>query len=168
VKLKLFLLLLLGYTTFAQADNTYTVCFTPGGKCTDEIVQVINAAQKTIYVQAFSFTSTPIFKALADAHDRNVDVRVILDKTDNEPAKFFLTNGISAFVDYVPNIQHNKVMIIDQSVVITGSFNFTYNAQYRNTENVVFLNDHALAALYFKNWISRQDVSMNAKDYFGN
>jgi phosphatidylserine/phosphatidylglycerophosphate/cardiolipin synthase-like enzyme len=48
------------------------VCFTPGGNCTDAIVQALNDAKHTILVQAYSFTSAPIAKALLDAHKRGV------------------------------------------------------------------------------------------------
>jgi phosphatidylserine/phosphatidylglycerophosphate/cardiolipin synthase-like enzyme len=58
-----------------------TVCFTPGGHCTDAIVQALGHAKRTILVQAYSFTSAPIAKALLDAHKRGVQVQVILDKS---------------------------------------------------------------------------------------
>jgi phosphatidylserine/phosphatidylglycerophosphate/cardiolipin synthase-like enzyme len=65
-----------------------TVCFTPGGNCTGLIVQALNAAKRSVLVQAYSFTSAPIAKALLDAHTRGVQVQVILDKsqrTENTP-----------------------------------------------------------------------------------
>jgi phosphatidylserine/phosphatidylglycerophosphate/cardiolipin synthase-like enzyme len=49
-----------------------TVCFTPGGNCTSVIVQALDAATRTVLVQAYSFTSAPIAKALLDAHKRGV------------------------------------------------------------------------------------------------
>jgi phosphatidylserine/phosphatidylglycerophosphate/cardiolipin synthase-like enzyme len=58
-----------------------TVCFTPGGNCTSVIVQALGGATRTILVQAYSFTSAPIAKALLDAHKRGVQVQVILDKS---------------------------------------------------------------------------------------
>jgi phosphatidylserine/phosphatidylglycerophosphate/cardiolipin synthase-like enzyme len=49
-----------------------TVCFTSGGNCTALIVQALGNAKRTILVQAYSFTSAPIAKALLDAHKRGV------------------------------------------------------------------------------------------------
>jgi hypothetical protein len=72
---------------FAPMPSTTTmpsavpVCFTPGGNCTDAIVQALGDAKRTILVQAYSFTSSPIAKALLDAHTRGVQVQVILDKS---------------------------------------------------------------------------------------
>ena len=64
--------------------SAVTVCFTPGGNCTDAIVQALSEAKRTILVQAYSFTSAPIAKALLDAHKRGVQVQVILDKARHE------------------------------------------------------------------------------------
>jgi phosphatidylserine/phosphatidylglycerophosphate/cardiolipin synthase-like enzyme len=50
------------------------VCFTPGGNCTDLIVNAIAGAKTSILVQAYSFTSAPIAKALLEAHKRGVQV----------------------------------------------------------------------------------------------
>jgi phosphatidylserine/phosphatidylglycerophosphate/cardiolipin synthase-like enzyme len=60
------------------------VCFTPGGNCTDVIVNALGEAKRMVLVQAYSFTSAPIAKALLDAHKRGVQVQVILDKVRHE------------------------------------------------------------------------------------
>jgi len=61
--------------------SAVSVCFTPGGNCTETIVQALGDAKRTILVQVYSFTSAPIAKALLDAHKRGVQVQVILDKS---------------------------------------------------------------------------------------
>jgi phosphatidylserine/phosphatidylglycerophosphate/cardiolipin synthase-like enzyme len=123
-------------------------------------VNAINAAQKSIYVQAYSFTSTPIMRALNAAHERGVDVKVILDKSQVRArkytsAKYFKNHDIPVWIDYEPEIAHNKVMIIDESEVITGSFNFTNAAQFRNAENVLIVKNKELAKKYMDNWKDR-------------
>lgn len=139
----------------AEARN-WQVCFTPGGECTEVIVREIGGAKRTLLVQAYSFTSAPIAKALVDAKKRGVDVRVILDKsqrTERYSAADFLANsGIPTWIDTCCAIAHNKVMIIDGETVITGSFNFTKAAQVRNAENVLVVRDRDLAARYAENW----------------
>ena len=62
--------------------------------------------------------------------------------------------GIPVFIDssHRPGIAHNKVMVIDQAVVITGSFNFTKAAETRNAENLLIIRDPALAAAYGRNF----------------
>jgi phosphatidylserine/phosphatidylglycerophosphate/cardiolipin synthase-like enzyme len=76
-------LLTLALPALARAADCLspTVCFTPGGNCTQLIVQALGEAKRTVLVQAYSFTSPPIATALLDAHKRGVTVQVILDKS---------------------------------------------------------------------------------------
>jgi phosphatidylserine/phosphatidylglycerophosphate/cardiolipin synthase-like enzyme len=161
--------ILLLATVPAVAEQTAPqVCFTPGGKCTDLIVREIASARQSILVQAYSFTSVPILSALKAAHPRGVDVEVIVDKSSARQSKSgsrysaatYLTNaGVPVWVDTKVAIAHNKVMIIDVTMVITGSFNFTAAAQKSNAENLLVLDDPALAAKYTANWERRRAVS---------
>jgi phosphatidylserine/phosphatidylglycerophosphate/cardiolipin synthase-like enzyme len=133
-----------------------TVCFTPGGSCTDLIVTALGEAKASILVQAYSFTSAPIAKALLDAHKRGVRVQVILDKSQRtekySSADFLANQGVPTMIDAEHAIAHNKVMIIDGETLITGSFNFTKAAQTQNAENLLIIRDQALAAQYTQNW----------------
>ena len=141
----------------------------PGGSPTEAIVREIKGAKQEILIQAYSFTSTPIAKALMEAKQRGVRVEAILDKSNDtrsasgstySAAKFLLDAGIPVWIDYLPAIAHSKVMIIDQTVVIIGSFNFTKAAEEKNTENLLVLrNDPALVAKYLKNYQDRKSVS---------
>lgn len=165
----IFTLSILLYTSFSLADSfsalaTYKVCFTPAEPCTDLIVAEIENAKKQILVQAYSFTSVPIARALTKANKRGVEVKVILDKSQFRShgfssAKFFSDYHIPVLVDYKPAIAHNKVMIIDHKTVITGSFNFTKAAEERNAENVIIISDEVLAKKYASNWCDRADES---------
>lgn len=143
---------------------TATVYFSPGGGCTDAMVGAIADAKQTVLVQAYSFTSMPIAKALAAAKTRGVDVRVILDKSQRSErytgADFIAHAGIPVVIDEKPAIAHSKVMIIDSAVVITGSFNFTSSAETRNVENVLVLRSAELATVYTTHWQSRSAVSV--------
>jgi phosphatidylserine/phosphatidylglycerophosphate/cardiolipin synthase-like enzyme len=152
------------------ADASYSVCFTPGGRCATRIVNQINKAQHSIQVLAYSFTSKPIATSLVDAKKRGVNVEVILDKTQASQEKYssstFLDHaGISIWIDYEPSISHNKVMIIDGKTTITGSFNFTRSAQSRNAENVLIIHDKQLTEQYIKNWQKRKSASQTLTKY---
>jgi phosphatidylserine/phosphatidylglycerophosphate/cardiolipin synthase-like enzyme len=132
------------------------VCFTPGGECTDVVVATIAGAKRQVLVQAYSFTSQPIAKALVDASMRGVDVRAILDKSQRSEkysgADYLANSGVPVQIDSVHAIAHNKVMVIDEESVITGSFNFTKSAQGKNAENLIMLRDPELARVYADNW----------------
>jgi phosphatidylserine/phosphatidylglycerophosphate/cardiolipin synthase-like enzyme len=135
-----------------------TVCFSPGGGCAEVIMKELGNARLSVLVQAYSFTSAPIAKALVEAGKRGVKVEVILDKS-NRSAKYsaadFLRNmGIPTFIDAQHAIAHNKIMIVDGETVITGSFNFTKAAEEKNAENLLVIRDKDLAAKYTENWKS--------------
>jgi phosphatidylserine/phosphatidylglycerophosphate/cardiolipin synthase-like enzyme len=143
-------------TPRALAAQEAEVYFSPNGGCTAAVVREIGAARATIQVQAYSFTSAPIAQALAQAKERGVQVEVILDKSNRTArysgADYLVHHGIPTRIDAAHAIAHNKVMIIDDAVVITGSFNFTAAAERHNAENLLVLHDPKLAAEYLRNW----------------
>src|SRR5262249_50856114 len=112
------------------------VHFSPKGGCQEAIVGEIKAARREILVQAYSFTADPLTYGLVAAKKRGVKVEVVLDRS-NEVEKYsdlhiLLEQGLEPHIDAEHAIAHNKVMIIDQRVVITGSFNFTNQAEGEN------------------------------------
>lgn len=146
-------------STFAKGTQ-YQACFTPGQPCTHEIAELIYHAKKSVEMQAYSFTSYKIAHALKYVNERGVKVRVILDKSNFYPgqysmAKYLLKRHVPIWVDSKLHIAHNKVLIIDNDIVETGSFNYTNAAQHHNAENVLIIHSSALAKAYLKNWQSR-------------
>ena len=139
-------------TDIARAE----VFFSPEGGATEAVVRELRRAKSEVRVQAYSFTSAPIAKALADAHARGVDVQVILDKSNRSAryssADFLVHHDIPTRIDSQHAIAHNKVMVIDQRTVITGSFNFTAAAEAHNAENLLVLDSPTLAARYLASW----------------
>jgi phosphatidylserine/phosphatidylglycerophosphate/cardiolipin synthase-like enzyme len=150
------LVLLLLAVGCERSDPTVEIHFSPRGGCTDAIVAELDAARETVLVQAYSFTSAPIAKALVEARDRGVEVRVILDESQKSEkytsATFLANNGIPVLIDSRHAISHNKVMVVDGRTVITGSFNFTKAAEESNAENLVVIRDGPIAGRYAANW----------------
>jgi phosphatidylserine/phosphatidylglycerophosphate/cardiolipin synthase-like enzyme len=151
------------------AAPDWAVYFSPDGGATRAIVETLGRAQSTVLVQSYTFTSVPIAKALVEAHTRGVRVEVIMDKSQRglihgvvagpaligsqySAADFLAHSGISVLIDSEHTIAHSKVMVIDDQVVITGSFNFTKAAESQNAENLLVIHDPALAVKYTANW----------------
>ncbi len=136
------------------------VCFTPGEGCTELIANEIGRAKAEILVQAYSFTSAPIARALVQAQRRGIRVEVILDRSQKSQrytsATFLANSGVPTYIDSEHAIAHNKIMIIDREVVITGSFNFTKAAQERNAENLLVIRNHDFAEIYRGNWVKHR------------
>jgi phosphatidylserine/phosphatidylglycerophosphate/cardiolipin synthase-like enzyme len=168
-KLILFIVSGMLWISAALAGELIT-CFTPGEKCTDLIVKQIDEAKKSIYVQAYGFTSQPIIEAVGNAKSRGLEVKVILDKVNETEkqgngAKYLRSKNIEVLIDNKVAIAHNKVMVIDDKNIITGSFNFTRSAQDRNAENVlIILDDSTVAKKYIANWEKRATVSRKLKE----
>lgn len=137
--------------------------FSPHGGATQAVVEALNQATNSVLVQAYSFTSAPIARALVEAHRRGLQIQVILDKTQRtekySEADFLRNEGIATMIDAEHAIAHNKVMIIDTYIVLTGSFNFTKAAEENNAENLLVLNDPVLAKRYAENWLAHQSHS---------
>ena len=136
---------------------SHAVYFSPKGGCEAAIVKEIKAARHEILVQAYSFTADPLTYGLIEAKKRGVHVDVVLDKS-NESERYsdlriFLENGLPPLIDPSHAIAHNKIMIIDKHTVITGSFNFTNQAEHENAENLLVLKNYPdLARAYRENF----------------
>lgn len=64
-----------------QSTGTVDVYFSPDGGTTNAIISVLNNAKSEILVQAYSFTSAPIAKAIIDARKRGIRIEVVLEKS---------------------------------------------------------------------------------------
>jgi phosphatidylserine/phosphatidylglycerophosphate/cardiolipin synthase-like enzyme len=138
--------------------------FSPKGGCTEAVVQEIQRARREILVLGYSFTSRPISQALVDAKLRGVHVEVILDhsneKEEHTDLQFLLEQGLAPLIDPTHAIAHNKVMVLDGKVVLTGSFNFTNQAEHENAENLLVLKGHPdLVAAYRKDFTGHKGHS---------
>jgi phosphatidylserine/phosphatidylglycerophosphate/cardiolipin synthase-like enzyme len=138
-----------------------TCHFSPKGGCTDVIVQEIKKARREVLVLAYSFTAKAISQALVDAKLRGLHVEIVLDhsneKEDHTDLPFFMEQGLTPLIDAHHAIAHNKVMVIDSRTLITGSFNFTHQAEAENAENLLVFKGHAdLVTAYRNNYLSHK------------
>ena len=161
----LFLILpLSGYSFDLTLNNTpVQVYFSPNGGAAEAIIREIDKAKTEILVQAYSFTSLPIAKAMLLAHKRGVNVQAIMDKSQRgqkyTSANFLANVGIPTFIDDKHTIAHNKIMIIDRETVITGSYNFSKSAEKGNAENLLIIKSKELAKIYLDNWNRHREHS---------
>ena len=150
------LFLAVGCQPQGSNPDSIQVYFSPRGGATEAVVGALDHATNNVLVQAYSFTSAPIAKALVEAHRRGVRVTVILDKSQRtekySEADFLKNSEIPTMIDAQHAIAHNKIMIIDGQIVLTGSFNFTKAAEENNAENLLVISDPALAKEYVANW----------------
>ena len=134
-------------------EDGVSVYFSPKGRCTDAIVREISGAQHSIKVLAYRLTSKLIDDALIAASKRGVAVSIVLDRAQQSEhasdATPFAQQGLAVLIDHTHAIAHNKVILIDDTEVITGSFNFTVDAEVANAENLLILQGKpAIAKAY--------------------
>ena len=149
------------------AISELRVFFSPRGGCQDSLVQELQKARKEILVQAFSFTADLLTYALVDAKKRGIDVQVLLDKSNEtdrySDLKFLLDQDVHPLIDAEHAIAHNKVMIIDKKIVVTGSFNLTNQAEHQNAENMLIIKGHPeMAVQYRQNFMVHKEHSKPA------
>ncbi len=119
--------------------------FSPEEEIAPTIVKLIDNAQHSLDIAAFAFTHPDIANAVIRAHQRCVKVRMVMDMVNerekNSLAPEIIKAGIPLRVRHKRGFQHSKYLIIDQSIIVTGSFNFTNSADDRNSENIVVIRE---------------------------
>ena len=140
---------------WAILDGTpIQVIFSSEDNALSNLIAVINDAQRSIRFLAFSFTDDPLAQAMIDRSKAGVDVKGIFETfssngTRSELRTFWCAQ-VPARQDGNPSFLHDKIIIVDESIVITGSLNFSTNADESNEENVVILDNPEIAALYLQ------------------
>ena len=145
------------------ATGSIETAFTPGDRIDKLIIAAIASAKREVLVNAYSFTQRAIAGALIAARKRGVSVQVIADSQQAAtlPQNVLATladGGVTVWLDSNYQAAHNKVVIVDAdsptATTITGSYNFTFAAQWHNAENVVILRDNReVARAYRDNWL---------------
>ena len=154
--------------SITAVPESMDVCFTPGQSCLPKVIKYIDNAKTSILLLGYSFTSKPITQALIQAKKRGVKVRIILDhnqkfqKYSKEVIQILLNNQMDVKFDHSVKIAHNKVLIIDSLQTVTGSYNWTHSAEFKNAENLAFIKSQDVAKKYSVYFEGRWKVSRSA------
>jgi phosphatidylserine/phosphatidylglycerophosphate/cardiolipin synthase-like enzyme len=130
--------------------------FSPQGGTAPHLVALIRGARTSIHFLAFSFTSDALGEAILDRYRLGVRVFGVMDDSQvksNPGTEFdrFRQAGADVRLDgNVHGLMHHKVIIIDERIVVTGSYNFTNSAEELNDENLIVIDDPGLAALFLE------------------
>lgn len=121
----------------------------------DTIEAYIDRARSTIDVAVYNADDYSIIAALNQAKDRGVQVRYIAEGTNSNTALANLSPTIPVLyrTDGEGSGMHNKFMSIDadhadSAWTWTGSTNWTQNGLFEDYNNMVFIQDQALALAY--------------------
>ena len=138
-------------TTMVE-DTPLQVLFAPEDNAMDLIVPLIKRARDSVHFMTFAFTDDEMGAELVRQARQGVDVKGVFESR-NATSEFseihrLYCNGVDVREDGNPANMHHKVFIIDDQIVITGSYNFSNNSENSNDENLVFLNNTDVAATY--------------------
>ena len=132
------------------SDSRVETLFAPDDGVAVRLIELIAEAQSEVDFLAFTFTSDPLTEALLEAVDRGVTVRGVIERDQAEGAGSdyarMRQSGIDVRLDNNPGTMHHKLLLIDDQIVATGSYNFTRSAEQANDENVVILHDRQAGA----------------------
>ena len=137
-------------------DNKLEIYFSKDGNIENVIIKNISKAEISIDIMMFAFTNKKIANALLKAKKRGVEVKIILDRVQNRyQRKYSVYNylkdkGIDISLENSKRKLHNKVMVIDEKIVITGSYNYTKQANLMNNENILVIKDDIIATEYIE------------------
>jgi len=142
------------------------VLFSAEDHVVNNLIALVNDAKTSIRFLAFSFTDYPLAKAMIDRAAAGVDVKGIYETfSSTSPSaelKTFWCAKVPVRQDGNPSFLHDKIIVIDDSIVVTGSLNYSSSADNQNEENVVILDNPDVAALYLqefdKLWNQAHDV----------
>jgi len=168
-----FLVLILSITISISTLAKTEVYFSLSDNPQKAIIKNINQAEVFINIAMYIFTDREIALPLAKAHERGVKVRLYLDKEQVEyqysQSRFLVQKGIKVRISTNNYIMHNKFAIIDNHILLTGSYNWTFSANNRNDENLMVIDDPELIEIFqnqFVNlWTNKYSLERTQKLY---
>ncbi len=123
-----------------------------------EIIKNINQAQASINIAMYIFTDREIALPLIKAQERGVKVRLYLDKEQIEyqysQSRFLVQKEINVRISSNNYIMHNKFAIIDNRILLTGSYNWTFSANNRNDENLMVIDDPEIIEIFQNQFVN--------------
>lgn len=135
------------------APKVKEALFFPDPQSERRLIHWLDSAQRELIICVFTITNNSLRDAVKRAHERGVSVQVISDdecmKQPGSDVQYIRDCGIPTEIDTNPEAHmHNKFVVIDKEILITGSFNWTIGAVNNNQENLVVLHDPASCKLY--------------------
>jgi phospholipase D len=134
-----------------RSDSKVDVYFCPEDNCKEHVLNVLENANNSILFMTYSFTDNDIGNVLVKKYKQGLKVKGIFEKSqDSKYSEYYKLkdNRIDVRFDKNKYYMHNKIFIIDEEIVITGSYNPTRNGDENNNENLVIIYDKNIAKKY--------------------
>ena len=123
-----------------------------------EIIKNINQTEAFINIAMYIFTDKEIAIPLVKAQERGVKVRLYLDQDQVDyqysQSRFLVQKGIKVRISTNNYIMHHKFAIIDNRLLLTGSYNWTFSANNRNDENLMVIDDPEIIEIFQNQFVN--------------
>ncbi len=141
------------YPALDVEGTALEVYFSPDDGTAAHLIELIQSARKSITFLAYSFTSDDLAQAVLERAGAGVAVAGVMEASQvksNQGGEYghFHKAGLDVRLDGNPHNMHHKVLIIDDQIVVTGSYNFSASAENTNDENTLVIHSAEIAALY--------------------
>ncbi len=157
---------ILAFIVLASISLAANVWFSPNGGARQEIINLIQNTTGNIDVAIYSFTSKEIALSLVAAKKSGRRVRVIADRRQSR--------GRSSVIDWLMDqmkvkilpvtntrgIMHHKFMIVNNLYLVTGSYNWSANAEFYNNENMMILTNKELIRRFKEEYNKMWDMAV--------
>jgi phosphatidylserine/phosphatidylglycerophosphate/cardiolipin synthase-like enzyme len=141
------------------------VLFSPDMRVGDHIAALLQNAEESIHIMAFNLTLDTIADTILRRAGEGIDVQSLFDadqsRNQGSDVERFEESGLDVMLDGNPRKMHHKVIIVDESIVITGSYNFSRNAEEKNDENVLIIYSPRLAREYLIEFSRLREIGTN-------
>jgi phosphatidylserine/phosphatidylglycerophosphate/cardiolipin synthase-like enzyme len=129
--------------------------FSPDDGVLNSLAGVLDSAEQSIYFLAYSFTSNDLGDILREKEEAGLTVRGVMEEeqvNSNQGTEYdrFKQVGLDVRLDGIEGQMHHKVFIIDEKIVVLGSYNFSQSAEERNDENILIVYNQAIAGEFLK------------------
>lgn len=160
------------YSNYKASYNDFsTSLFTMISSIRNTLIKLIDGSQKTIDIAVYSISDEDIYKSLVRAKQRGVKIRIITDRlqaTQSTTIKKLYSDGFDIKISngYNNGVMHNKYAIFDEKIVVTGSFNWSNNAENYNWENLIIL-DKSYVPFFLNNFetIYKKSFVLSVSDF---
>ncbi len=131
-------------------DTRIDIYFSPDDGVINALVNLLNSAKESIHFLTFSFTSNELGDIIREKDEAGLTVAGVMDEeqiSSNQGTEYdpFKQAGIDVRIDGNAGQMHHKVFILDEKIVVLGSYNFSQNAEVRNDENLIIVYNPIIA-----------------------
>ena len=132
-----------GFVTKLSDGTQISTYFSPKNDTISPLLKEIQSAEKSIYFMAFSFTHDALGDAMRNRFESGINVQGVFEErqVDDRYSEYNAMKdaGLRVVLDENRGAMHHKVIVIDGETVVTGSYNFSKNAETRNNENLLII-----------------------------